>query len=149
MTLFRDRRSPDEVGTLVSQLFVGVRLECAKCHHHPFEKWSQGDFYSFAAYFAKIGRKGRGVSPPISGDEEFFFASTKGSVKHPLSGEEVQPQPLWGEAVVPEEMEDPREALAAWITSPDNHMFAQVMANRVWADMMGRCLLYTSDDADE
>ena len=51
-TLFRDRRSPDELTPLVSQLFLGIRLECAKCHHHPFEKWGQTDFFSFAAYFA-------------------------------------------------------------------------------------------------
>src|SRR5690606_7767592 len=60
--LFRDRREPAEVTTMVSQLFLGVRLECAKCHHHPFEKWGQDDFYSFAAYFARVGRKGTGLS---------------------------------------------------------------------------------------
>lgn len=146
VTLFRDRRTPDEVGTLVSQLFVGVRLECAKCHHHPFEKWGQDDFYGFAAYFAKIGRKGRGVSPPISGSEEFFFASTKGSVRHPVTGAEQPPKPLWGEASVDADVEDPRDVLAAWITSPDNRLFAQVMANRVWADMMGRGLVEPVDD---
>lgn len=146
VTLFRDRRTPDEVGPLVSQLFVGVRLECAKCHHHPFEKWSQNDFYRFSAYFSKVGRKGRGVSPPISGSEEFIYAGTKGSVKHPVTNEEVMPGPLWGDAVAADGVEDPRETLAAWITSPDNHLFAQVMANRVWADMMGRGLVDPVDD---
>lgn len=146
VTLFRDRRSPDEVGTMVSQLFVGVRLECAKCHHHPFEKWGQDDFYSFAAYFAKIGRKGTGVSPPISGSEEFFFAGTRGSVKHPVTNAEMVPKPLWGEAAVAEDVKDPRDVIAAWITSPENHLFAQVMANRVWADLMGRGLVEPVDD---
>ncbi|MGB1926029.1 MAG: DUF1549 domain-containing protein, partial [Rubripirellula sp.] len=69
-TMFRDRRSPDEVTTIVSQLFLGIRLECAKCHHHPFESYSQENFYQFAAYFARVGRKGTGLSPPISGGEE-------------------------------------------------------------------------------
>ena len=146
VTLFRDRRTPDEVTTLVSQLFVGVRLECAKCHHHPFEKWGQDDFYSFAAYFAKIGRKGRGVSPPISGAEEFFFAGTKGSVRHPVSSVEMEARPLWGDVPQDAQTDDPREALAAWLTSPDNHLFAQVMANRVWADLMGRGLVEPVDD---
>ena len=82
-TLYRDRREPDEITTLISQLFMGVRLECAKCHHHPFEKWSQRDFYQFAAYFAKVDRKGVGLSPPISGGEEVVFVSAKGNVKHP------------------------------------------------------------------
>ena len=146
VTLFRDRRTPDEVGTLVSQLFVGVRLECAKCHHHPFEKWSQDDFYSFAAYFAKVGHKGTGVSPPISGSEEFFFAGDKGSVAHPVTGATMVPKPLFGTAEVMAETQDPRDVLAAWLTSPDNQMFAQVMANRVWADMMGRGLVEPVDD---
>ncbi len=143
VTLYRDRRTPDEITTLVSQLFVGVRLDCARCHHHPFEKWGQDDFYSFAAYFAKLGRKGTGLSPPISGSQEYIFAGAKGSVKHPLTGEVVQPRPLWGEAAV---TEDPRDALADWMTSPDNHLFAQTMANRVWADLMGRGLVEPVDD---
>ena len=58
--IFRDRREPDEITTMVSQLFLGIRLDCAKCHHHPFEVWGQDDFYSFAAFFARIGRKGAG-----------------------------------------------------------------------------------------
>ncbi len=146
VTLFRDRRSPDEITTLVSQLFLGVRLECAKCHHHPFEKWGQDDFYSFAAYFARIGRKGRGVSPPISGDEEIIFTAKKGSVTHPLTGEELSPRPLFGNANTVADDCDPREALADWITSDENPFFAQVQVNRVWADLMGRGLVEPVDD---
>ncbi|TWT59148.1 hypothetical protein KOR42_25370 [Thalassoglobus neptunius] len=146
VTLYRDRRSPDEVATLVSQLFLGVRLECAKCHHHPFEKWGQDDFYSFAAFFAKVGRKGRGVSPPISGSEEFIFANKSGSVKHPITGEVLPPRSLWGNVTVPEDSDDPREVLAEWMTSPENELFAQVFANRVWADLMGRGLVEPVDD---
>ena len=59
VTFFRNRREPDEITTMVSQLFLGIRLECAKCHHHPFEKWGQDDFYSFAAYSARLDRKGQ------------------------------------------------------------------------------------------
>lgn len=146
VTLFRDRRSPDEVTTMVSQLFLGIRLDCAKCHHHPFEKWGQDDFYSFAAYFAKLGRKGRGVSPPISGSEEFIYAGTKGSVTHPATGEVMSPRPLFGDAAVTDADNDPREVLAAWMTSRDNPYFAQVMANRVWADLMSRGLVEPVDD---
>ncbi len=145
VTLFRDRRSPDELTTVVSQLFLGVRLECAKCHHHPFERWGQEDFYGFAAYFAKIGRKGRGLSPPISGSEEMVFVSDKGEVTHPLTGEVLPPKPLFGTAPEIPEGGDPRRALAAWITK-DNPYFAQVMANRVWADLMGRGLVEPVDD---
>jgi hypothetical protein len=146
VTLFRDRRTPDEITTLVSQLFVGVRLDCCKCHHHPFEKWSQDDFYGFAAYFGKLGRKGTGISAPISGSEEFIFAGKKGSVAHPITGKTVDPKPLWGDAAVTADTLDPREVLAEWMTSPDNHLFSQVMANRVWADLMGRGLVEPVDD---
>ncbi|HHK40880.1 MAG TPA: DUF1549 domain-containing protein, partial [Planctomycetaceae bacterium] len=63
VTLFRDRRSPEERTSMVSQLFLGIRLECAKCHHHPFEKWSQRDYFGFAAFFGSTARKGTGLSP--------------------------------------------------------------------------------------
>ena len=70
--IFRDRPSTVEIGSSISQLFLGVRLDCAKCHHHPFEVWSQDDFYGFAAFFARVGHKG-GLSPPISGGEELIY----------------------------------------------------------------------------
>ena len=76
-TIFRDRREPIEIAPVVSQLFLGIRLECAKCHHHPFESWGQEQFYEFAAYFARVGRKGTGLSPPISGGEEIVFRPKK------------------------------------------------------------------------
>ena len=145
-TLFRDRRSPDELTTLVSQLFLGIRLECAKCHHHPFEKWAQKDFFSFAAYFARLGRKGSGLSPPISGGEEVILTRTSGSVSHPLTGAVLPPRPLFGEPPELSEHEDPRVALARWITSKENPYFAQVAVNRVWADLMGRGLVEPVDD---
>ncbi|MEM1070897.1 MAG: DUF1553 domain-containing protein [Planctomycetota bacterium] len=143
-TLYRDRRSPDEVATMVSQLFLGVRLECAKCHHHPFERWSQKDFYQFAAHFAKVGRKGTGLSPPISGGEEIVFASSRGSVAHPLTGETLDPKPLFGEHH--DTAVDPREALAEWMTSDENDYFAQVQVNRVWGILMRRGVVEPVDD---
>ena len=144
--LIRDRREPEELTTIVSQLFLGVRLECAKCHHHPFEVWGQDDFYSFAAYFSKIGRKGTGLSPPISGSEEIFFTGNGKAVKHPLSGADMKPRPLFGAALPIGEDDDPRDVLAAWITSPENTYFVQVIANRLWADLMGRGLVEPVDD---
>jgi hypothetical protein len=143
--LFRDRREPEEITTAISQLFLGIRLECAKCHHHPFEVWSQDDFYSFAAYFARIGRKGTGLSPPISAGEEVVFTAAAGQVKHPLTGKVLPPRPLFGKT--PEEAgRDPRRALADWITAADNPYFAKVQVNRVWAELMGRGLVDPVDD---
>ena len=145
-TLYRDRRSPDEIATLTSRLFLGVRLECAKCHHHPFERWGQEDFYGFAAYFARVGRKGTGLSPPISGGEEIVLVAKSGSVSHPLTGERIEPRPLFGEAPAIDANQDPRSALADWMTSPDNSLFAQVQANRIWTSMMGRGVVEPVDD---
>lgn len=146
VTVFRDRRAPDEIATAVSQLFLGVRLECAKCHHHPFEIWGQDDFYGMAAFFSRIGRKGPGLSPPISGGEEIVYTATSGSVKHPLTGTVVPPTPLLGEPMEIAAGDDPREVLADWMLAPENPYFAEVAVNRVWADLMGRGFVEPVDD---
>ena len=146
VVLFRDRRQPEEITTLVSQLFLGIRLDCAKCHHHPFEKWGQDDFYSFAAFFARVGRKGPGISAPISGGEEIITLAKQGQVLHPLTKAVMPPRPLFGEPLKMDAEADPREVLADWITSPSNDYFAQVMVNRVWADLMGRGIVEPVDD---
>jgi hypothetical protein len=144
--LFRDRREPDEVATIVSRLFLGIRLECAKCHHHPFENYGQEDFYALAAFFARVGRKGQGISPPISGGEEMLFTAEAGEVRHPLTAEVVAPKPLYGSLAEGAPGEDPRQALARWITAPENRNFSRVIVNRVWADLMGRGLVEPVDD---
>lgn len=143
---YRNRREPEELAPMVSQLFLGVRLDCAKCHQHPSEKWSQADFYSFAAFFSRIGRKGVGISAPISGGEEVMFVRDTGSVKHPLTGQELPPTPLLGTPLTIPADKDPRAVLAEWATSKDNPFFAKVIANRVWAEMMGRGLVDPVDD---
>ena len=146
-TIFRDRREPEEIAPMISQLFLGIRLECAKCHHHPFESWGQEQFYEFAAYFARVGRKGTGLSPPISGGEEIVYTAKSGGVQHPLTGQTLAAKPLFGSAVVNDDPEaDPRESLAAWMTSAENPYFARVIVNRVWADLMGRGIVEPVDD---
>ncbi len=144
--LFRDRREPEEATTMVSQLFLGIRLDCAKCHHHPFEVWSQDDFYSFAAYFGRLGHHGQGISAPISGGEETLFTAKTGRVNHPVHGKEMSPKPLFGKAEPISDKSDPRESLAQWITSPDNPFFSRVIVNRVWMDLMGRGIVEPVDD---
>lgn len=145
-TFFRDRREPDEITSMVSQLFLGIRLECAKCHHHPFEKWGQEDYFGLAAYFARVGHKGTGLSPPISGGEEMIVVAKSGQVNHPLTREPLRPKPLFGVAPDIVDGQDPRESLATWLTSPENPYFAEVAVNRVWADLMGRGLVDPIDD---
>jgi len=146
VTVFRDRRSPDEITPLVSQLFLGTRLECAKCHHHPFEVWGQDDFYSLAAYFSRIGYKGTGLSPPISGGEEIVFTAATGSVAHPLTGKPLAPRPLFGNAREVGSDDDPREVFADWMLSDGKVLFSRVAVNRVWAELLGRGVVDPVDD---
>ncbi len=145
--VFRDRREPEEAATIVSQVFLGIRLECARCHHHPFESWGQEQFYEFAAYFARVGHKGAALFPPIAAGEETVFVKKSGTVKHPLTGKVLPPKPLFGTAPPTDDPEsDPREALASWMTSPANPYFARVIVNRTWAELMGRGIVEPVDD---
>lgn len=145
--VYRDRREPSERTTMFSQLFLGTRMECAKCHHHPNEKWSQDDFYQFAAFFADVKQKGAGLSPPISaGTESFFFDAGSGVVKHPVTGEKMEPRPPDGPLMKSEGKKDPREDLVSWLTDPKNPFFAKAAVNRVWAVFFGRGFVDPVDD---
>lgn len=145
--IYRDRREPPDRTTLFSQLFLGTRMECAKCHHHPNERWSQDDFYQLAAFFGPVKQKGAGLSPPISaGTEQFFFASDGGEVKHPVSGEKMTPRPPDAPAFNVAEKKDPRVELADWLVNPDNPFFARAAVNRVWSVFFGRGFVEPVDD---
>ncbi|HEU0009977.1 MAG TPA: DUF1549 and DUF1553 domain-containing protein, partial [Verrucomicrobiae bacterium] len=145
--VYRDRREPADLTTMFSQVFLGTRLECARCHHHPNEHWSQDDFYQFAAFFGTVKQKGAGVSPPISGGvETFYFAPGGKGVKHPVTGETMSPRPPDGPLAPGAEGADPRRALADWLTTPDNPFFARAVANRVWSVFFGRGLVEPVDD---
>ena len=146
VTIFRDRREPDEIVTMASQLFLGIRLDCAKCHQHPFEVYGQHDFYSFAAFFSRVGFKGTGLSPPISGGEETVLVKSSGDVKHPLTGKALTPKILRGSEVPISEGDDPREKLVDWMVSDSNPTFAHVAVNRVWAELFGVGIVDPVDD---
>lgn len=145
--IYRDRREPQDRATMFSQLFLGTRLECARCHHHPNERWSQDDFYQFAAFFGPIKQKGAGLSPPISaGTESFYFETGAGAVKHPVSGEKMQPRPLDGPPSHEGDKRDPRDDLVDWLVNPRNPFFARAAVNRVWAAFFGRGFVEPVDD---
>jgi len=144
--IFRDRPESIEVASSISQLFLGVRLECAKCHHHPFEVWSQDDFYGFASFFSRVGRKGEGLSPPISGGEEVIFTKNSGQLNHGRTGLPVLPKTLTGTSLKIGPEDDPREVLADWMTDSSNPYLSKVMANRIWAEIMGHGLVDPVDD---
>jgi hypothetical protein len=146
VTIFRDRRDPAEITTMFSQVLLGLRLDCAKCHQHPFEVFGQSDFYGMAAHFARVGYKGTGLSPPISGSEEMVFVRNRGEVRHPLTEQVLAPKPLFGsERSIPEN-EDPRVAFAEWMTNPDNPYFSKVAVNRLWSELMGMGIVDPIDD---
>lgn len=150
VAVIRDKREPADMAEFISQIFLGVRLNCAKCHHHPSEKWSQDDYYSMAAFFGSMKRKGQGISPPISGEPEYWWFEPGGTVKHPVSEAVMTPKAPDGPEFpeIPKD-NDPRETLAEWIVSPDNPFFAKAMVNRIWADLFGRGLVDPVDDFRE
>lgn len=128
-----------------AQLFLGLRIQCAQCHHHPFEKWSQQDYYSFAAFFSRIGRK-PGANP---GEESIFHRRGSASATNPKNKQTVKPAGL---GVAPVDLppdEDPRGALVDWLTSKDNAFFARSLVNRYWKHFLARGLVEPEDDMRE
>ncbi len=126
----------------VSQMFLGVRLQCAECHHHPYEKWSQQDYYGFSAFFSRIGKK----KSEIPGEDAVFHKVGLASSKNPKSGASVKPTPLGAEALEIAAENDPREALVDWMTRADNPFFASMLVNRYWKHFFNRGLVEPEDD---
>jgi hypothetical protein len=129
-----------KVAENVAQVFMGMRVQCAQCHNHPFDRWTQDDYYSFAAFFSQVGRKG--------GEdyrETIIFNSGGGEVAHPVGGRRMAPKFLGGE--VPDVAgKDRRIIMANWLASPQNPYFAQNFANRVWAHFLGIGIIDPVDD---
>jgi hypothetical protein len=125
----------------VSQVFLGVRLECARCHNHPWEKWTQDDFWGFAAFFGRMG-----IKDTYENDESQVLLKVKGEVIHPKTKKPVSPKYLDGPSEVEQPDEDIREKLAAWITSPKNTWFPRAIVNRMVKHYLGRGLVEPVDD---
>jgi len=140
---YRVSQTPTDWSESASQVFLGVRVQCAKCHHHPFEKWSQEDYYGLAAFFVRLNTKASREFG-LFGGETVIFLRPSGEINHPRKGGIVKPHPLDGPV-----MDDPfdrRRQLADWITAPDNPFFARNMVNRFWGYFMGRGLVEPLDD---
>ncbi len=140
---YRINKDSSALTEATSQLFLGVRLECAKCHHHPFEKYSQGDYYSMAAFFSRVGSK-NSEEFGLFGRETIVTVRSSGEVSHPRTRQRMQPTPLGGEAVDHEL--DRRLPLADWLTNPDNEFFARSVVNRYMRYLLGRGLVEPVDD---
>jgi hypothetical protein len=127
-----------------AQVFLGVRLQCARCHHHPYERWGQQDYYGLAGFFTRLGRKSFGEPPPY-----YAAASATTGEKNPLTGKTPEPKyPDGPEAKFTPE-EDPRHALVDWMARPDNPFFARALVNRMWGHFLGRGLYHEVDDLRE
>ena len=139
------RKSPEYVES-VAQAFLGVRIQCAQCHHHPTERWSQADYYGLAAVFSRVGRKGGFADAEVPTDE-IIYLKERGDVAHPRTGELLKPRPLGGAEFSLGLHDDPRGSLARWMTNSDNPFFARTMVNRLWAHFLGRGIVHPIDDA--
>ena len=140
---FKINANSSDLAEATAQLFLGARLQCAKCHHHPFEKYSQADYYSFAAFFSRVGNK-NSQEFGLFGRESVVLVKSTGDVRHPRTGQTLPPKPLDGE-----EMDHPldrRIPLAEWLTSSDNRDFAKSVANRYVGYLLGRGLVEPVDD---
>jgi hypothetical protein len=129
-----------KVSENVAQVFMGMRLQCAQCHNHPFDRWTMDDYYSFAAFFSQVGRKS--AEDPR---ERIIFNSGGGDVRHPVGGRVMQPKFL-GSEVADVAGKDRRQVLAEWLASPKNPYFARNLANIVWAHFLGRGIIHPVDD---
>lgn len=139
-TYYQIERDTLKVAENTAQIFMGMRIQCAQCHNHPFDRWTMDDYYSFAAFFTQIGRK-NGEDPR----EKIVFDKAEGEIKHPVGGRTMVPKFLGGET--PDvKGKDRRKVLADWIASPENPYFARNLANIVWAHFFGKGIIESVDD---
>lgn len=140
---YRVHKDASMLAEATAQLFLGVRLECAKCHHHPFENYGQEDYYGMAAFFSRTGTK-NSEEFGLFGREQVVMVRDSGDVKHPRTNKVVGPKPLDGPAA--DHPFDRRIPLADWLTAKDNSYFAKSVVNRYVGYLLGRGLVEPVDD---
>lgn len=143
---FRRLRSPELRAEEVAQLFMGARVQCAKCHNHPGENWTQDDYHGVAAFFARIQYRDGPFFIQVYDKEETVLAKRDGTLTHPRTGLVVKPKFPGGAAVEIPPDADPRAAFTDWLTAPDNPYFARAAANRIWFHLLGRGVVDPVDD---
>jgi hypothetical protein len=139
---YRSVRDSKEQMQDVAQVFMGIRMQCAQCHHHPYEKWSEDDYYGFQAFFTTLQRK----PGEQSGEELIYHKRGQASARNPRTGANLKPTPLGGPALELSPHQDPRLPLADWLVSPENPYFARMLVNRYWKHFFGRGLVDPEDD---
>jgi hypothetical protein len=145
---YRISRDPTSLAETTAQLFFGVRMQCAKCHNHPFEKWTQDDYYSMAAFFARVKERKDPADPTGAKKDgsEYVYLDRAGEVVQPRSGKVMPPRFLGGMVPKVGPSADRRAILARWLTSADNPFFAKSVVNRIWYHLMGRGIVDPVDD---
>ncbi|MBV9122895.1 MAG: DUF1549 domain-containing protein [Planctomycetes bacterium] len=149
---YRALRDPQTRAEVTAQVFLGIRLQCCKCHNHPFDRWTQDDYYSLAAFFARVQykivankRKDKLDSHEFDG-EQIVFLAPEGEVQNPRTGATLRPRFLGSPTPDLAPGADRLQALADWVASSDNPFFARTQVNRIWYHLMGRGLVDPDDD---
>ena len=140
VNFFRAARTPIDLTRSVSQAFLGIRMDCAQCHHHPFEKWGQDDFYGMAGFFKGLKHT------PLGPGRELVYHGGYQPTQIPLVNQLVLPRPPGGIGIEDFGESDPRVKLAEWVTRPENPYFSRLVANRIWKQFLGRGLVEPEDD---
>jgi hypothetical protein len=143
---FAVHQDPETMAENTSQAFLSLSIGCAKCHNHPLEKWTNDQYYAFANLFARVRAKGWGGDARNGDGVRTLYVESRGDLLQPRTGRPQPPAPLDGEPLDPASPADRREALAAWLTSPDNPYFTRAIVNRVWANFFGIGLVNSVDD---
>lgn len=136
---FRIARTPPDIAEQTAQLFMGIRLQCANCHNHPFEKWTRMSYHQFAAFFARINVRNNPKGSMVA-------VNPKGEYRFPDTRNDLSPTPLGEQPLSIAGDQDRREALASWLTAPQNAFFARNLVNRLWAQLFGRGIIEPADD---
>jgi len=147
---YRIARDPSNLAETTAQLFLGIRMQCAKCHNHPFERWTQDDYYSLAAFFARVKQRRDPLEPGDAQNKngaEYIYVLRAGEVVQPRTGKTMPPR-FMGDHEVPmiPAGKDRRDVLADWLTSAKNPFFAKSIVNRIWYHLNGRGIVDPVDD---
>ncbi|HEY0982736.1 DUF1549 domain-containing protein [Schlesneria sp.] len=139
-------QDPQDMVETTSMAFLGMSIQCAHCHDHPNEKWTNDDYYGMVSLFARVRGKGWGGDFRSGDGNRTIFLADQGEVLQPRTSRPQPPKPLDGSPISFDEPGDRREYLADWLTAADNPYFAKAIVNRIWANFFGRGLVDAVDD---
>ncbi len=143
---FAVHQDPETMAENVSQAFLSLSINCAKCHNHPLEKWTNDQYYAFANLFARVRAKGWGGDPREGDGHRTLYVEALGDLIQPRTGKPQPPAPLDAPAIPSDAPGDRREVLASWLTDAANPYFARAITNRVWANFLGVGIVEGVDD---